>query len=137
MTWRQQLRKELTVLFDDVTATRPSLERSAPFVGFDESVNNPTLSEAVVALLERCLLSGAGPLWNTRCKRPDGSIAYFWGGLTRKVSTAHEPGVKEVKGARWPDRWVVSMMLGHLLVYDRLILWTAIEGTIPRDCRRS
>lgn len=122
------LREELVTMLDHATAARPSASADPPFLGFDESVDNPMLFAAVVDLAERGHVSGASPLWNKKRIRSNGSIVYVWGGVTRGVPISDFAGKEDAKHATWPDEWVVSAILAYLGSYDRLVLLSENTG---------
>jgi hypothetical protein len=92
-----------------------------PYIGIDESANSPVLFDAIGQLCNRNLASAAGPLWNERRVRSDGSILYMVGGKSRGLPPSEFLG-KPARYARWDDKKVVSWLVAHFHSHDRLVL---------------
>ena len=112
--------EEIGVFLDGLTAAvRPN---APPYIGVDECANSPVLFGAIEQLCNRRLASGAGPLWNQRRVRPDGSVLYVMGGLSRSFAVSEFLHSKRAEHATWDDEKVVSCLLAHFQSYDRLVL---------------
>jgi len=93
-----------------------------PYIGVDECANSPMLFNAIGQLCNRNLASGAGPLWNQRRVRPDGSIVYVMGGLSRGWPVSDFLVSRRADYATWDDAKVVLCLLANFHGYDRLVL---------------
>ena len=112
--------EEFGVFLDGISAS-PTPD-APPYIGVDECANSPVLFNAIGQLSNRNLASGAGPLWNQRRARPDGSILYVMGGLSRSWPVTDFLDSKRADHATWDDEKVVSCLLAHFHGYDRLVL---------------
>jgi hypothetical protein len=114
--------EEFGVFLDGLPAS--ATPDAPPYIGVDECANSPVLFNAIVQLCNRNLASGAGPLWNQRRVRPDGSILYVMGGLSRSWPVSDFLNSKRADHATWDDEKVVSCLLVQFHSDDRLVLLT-------------
>jgi len=98
-----------------------------PYIGVDECVNNPKVVEAVTTLCNRNLASAAGPLWNQKQVRSDGSIVYQMGGRSKSQPKCDFLGMP-VKGATWDDERVLTLLPAHFHSWDHPVLLTGDHG---------
>lgn len=98
--------------------TRPaSSSKRAWYLAIDESSDHPTVRTATRASLKAGIISGAGPVWNQRRERDDGSIGYAAGGMPRDLAHQLDWG-KPQKHVSWPDTHVILWVVGLLNTHD-------------------
>ena len=96
---------------------------SAPLIAFDECFNNDAVNSLIVTICNQGLASGAGPLWNQRRIRPDGSVLYVLGGLNKRHAHLDKNSVPE-KGCSWDDQAVLWLLCAQLCPHRPLVLLT-------------
>jgi hypothetical protein len=94
-----------------------------PLIAIDECLNSETTSQAVAKLCSEGLAGGSGPLWLEQRTRPDGSIYYAAGGVSKASSLPWDRGV-QTKGFVWDDQNVVAWLAFQLHAGRPLVLLT-------------
>ena len=123
-------REDVSNLLDSIVSLQGT--GIAPYVGLDECVNNPNLVETVASLCNRRLASAAGPLWNQRQVRRDGSIIYQMGGRSKSQPQYEFLGMP-VEEITWDDEKVLTLLLAHFHSFDRLVLLTGNHAARDRN----
>jgi hypothetical protein len=104
---------------------RPPIE-GPPFVGVDESLNDPMVESMLRRLAARGLIAGVAPLWSEPRIRPSGERFHVSGSAAKLVHKMD--GGTSRRDPAFPstaDEVIVALLVTHFLSYDRLCLLTA------------
>jgi hypothetical protein len=133
-------RYNLSELAANVVQQAAAPRPSKPYLAIDECLNHPVVNAMVPRLCCADLVSGAGPLWNQRRIREDGSIVYAMGGVPRGTKSDHFDLGKPEKHASWDDELVVHYLTCLLVPHDVVFLSENIRldelglRKLLRDC---
>lgn len=112
----------------------------APLIAVDECFNNDAVNSLIVTICNQGLASGADPLWNQRRIRPDGSVLYVWGGLSRRHAHRRHAHLGErslpEEGFSWDDQAVLFCLCGQLCPQRPLVLLTENTANDQLGLRR-
>lgn len=115
-------RYNLSELAAHVVHQAEALRPAKPYLAIDECLNHPIVNAMVPRLCCANLVSGAGPLWNQRRIREDGTIVYAMGGVPRGTKSDHFDFGKPEKHASWDDEMVVRYLTCLLAPHDVVFL---------------
>lgn len=113
---RYDFDKLITAVLREVTIHRPAV----PMLAIDECLNHPLIEATVIQACNAGLANGAGPLWNQRRVRDDGSVCYVFGGAPRDYDSSFIG--KPAKHAVWDDQKVVCCLIPQLLSNNVVLL---------------
>lgn len=94
----------------------------------DECFNRKEIEQLILILRYYGIGRSAGPLWNERRERADGSTLYAFGGMSRKekerFSAVFGDMGKPSKYASTSDRQVLDFLISHFFSSGKLVLLT-------------